>query len=322
MRNRKKIITATTLVLIIGMLITGCSGSTKLAKDAAAMVNGNSISLSDFEKTLAFQRMSYETQFGSDILNQEVGEGMTLLDSLKNQILEMLIVDELLLQEAAKNNITVTEEEIKEVYDPYKEYTESNEDYKAFAEENNLDEAYIKGTIEKDILIHKYKDFYLNNLDISKEAAKAYYDDNQEFFLREEVSAKHILVRSTVEGAKEKAEDILSKINGPDDFMKLWEGYQQQPEEGIVVEDLGYFRKGEMVPEFENKAFSMKANEVSDIVETTFGYHIILVEDIINEIQVYEEIEEYLIQFLKDQDFQEHIETLKSEAKIVKREEL
>lgn len=320
--NRKKIIVALTALLMMAIFITGCSSSTKLSQDAVAAVNGNSITLAEFEKTLALQKMSYEAQLGPDIFNQDMGTGMTLLDSIKQSVLEKLVLDEVILQEAAKNDITVTDEEIEESYGPYVMFTEENEAFKQFAEENNIDEAYIKQQITKDVTIHKYRDLYISDLEIAEEAAKAYYDENTEFFAREEVNAKHILVRTDTEDAEKKAQDILSKIANRDDFMTLWEGYKETPEEGIVVEDLDYFGRGEMVPEFEEAAFAMNPGEVSGIVETTFGYHIILVEDSINEIETFEDVKNNLMEFLKEQGFQDHIEELMEQAKIVKKEEL
>lgn len=320
--NRKKGIVALTVLLMMAILITGCSSSTKLSQDAVATVNGNNIGLAEFEKTLALQRMSYEAQLGPDVFNQDMGTGMTLLDSIKQSVLEKLILDELLLQEAAKNNITVTEEEIEESYGPYLTFKEQNEAFRQFAEENDIDEAYIKQQITKDITIHKYRDFYIGNLEIAEEAAQAYYDENTDFFAKEEVNAKHILVRTGTEDAEKKAQDILSKINNRGDFMALWEGYMAAPEEGIIVEDLEYFGKGQMVPEFEEAAFALKAEEVSGVVETMFGYHIILVEDTINEVETFEDVKENLIEFLKEQGFNDHIEGLMEQAKIVKKEEL
>lgn len=324
--NRRRMLLTLTVLLTVGIFMAGCSSTAKIPQDAVAVVNGNNISITNFEKTLALQRMSYEAEFGPDVLNQDMGSGMTLLDSIKQRILEQLVLEEVVFQEAMKKNIEITDEEIEEGYAPYVALLEENESFKEFAEENNIDEDYIKQQIKKDIGIHKYRDAFVGDLDISQEAAKTYYDENPDFFAKEEVTAKHILVRTTGEDdkekAKEKAEEILGKINNSEDFLKEWNAYKEASDEKIIAEDLGAFGRGQMVSEFEEVAFSLKPKEISDIVETSFGYHIILVEDYTNEVSEFEEVKEYLVEYLKEEAFQENLQELLEKAKIAKKEEL
>jgi parvulin-like peptidyl-prolyl isomerase len=83
----------------------------------------------------------------------------------------------------------------------------------------------------------------------------------------------------TKEEAKKKAQAILDRIRKGEDFAKLAEEYSGDPSSKSKGGDTGYFAKGAMVPEFEKAAFSLKPGEVSDLVETQFGYHIIKGED-------------------------------------------
>lgn len=320
--NYRKLITGTIFLLIMALFISGCSNTTKLPEDAVALINGKAISIGEFEKNLALQKMSYETQLGPDIFDQEVSSGMTLLDSIKRSVLESLVIEEILFQEANKKGIEVTQEEIQESIDPYMEFLETNEALKEFTEKNEIDEDFIKSQMTKDITIHKYRESFIEDQEIAEEAAKAYYDDNPEAFTKEEVEAKHILVIKDTENAEKKAQDILDNIKNPEDFETHWKKYAEGAEEGIIAEDLGAFGRGAMVPEFEQAAFSLKPNEISAIVETSFGYHIILVEDTINETLAYEDMKDNLIEFLKDQAFQDHVEELIDKAKVVKKEEL
>ncbi|NLM04841.1 MAG: hypothetical protein GX214_07465 [Clostridiales bacterium] len=324
--NRKRILFILAMILIMGSIMTACTGSSKLPEDAVAVVNGSNISIDNFEKTLALQRMSYEAEYGEELLNQDLGSGMTLLDSIKERILEQLILEELVLQEATKKNIEITDEEIEERYTAYKEFADGNEEFKKFSEENNIDEEYIKEQLKKDLVIHKYRDAFIEEVEISSEDAKKYYDENTEYFTIEEVTAKHILVRVTEEDnkdkAKEKAEEILGKINSPEDFLKEWEAYESQDDSTIIAEDLGSFGRGIMVPEFEEVAFSLNPKEISDVVETSFGYHIILVEDYNKEESKFEDVEIYIVEYLKEEAFQKNLMELMDNAKITKKEEL
>ncbi|SDJ83324.1 peptidylprolyl isomerase [Natronincola ferrireducens] len=318
-KTRKKLILVA-MLLIAALLFTACSSPQKISEDAVAVVNGTNIPMEEFEKLLALQRIEYEMMYGPDILTQDLGTGMTLLDTIKKGVLENLVKSEILLQEAMKNNITVEDEDIEEAYNSYVEHMEGNEDLKVFTEENNIDEAFVRKEMKKNLIIHRYRDFYFENLEIDEAAAEAYYGDNPLEFVSK-VSAKHILVLAATEDAEGKAEELLSKINNEEEFSALFEQYVEAAAgDEIIAEELGYFGRQQMVPEFEAAAFSLNPGEISDIVQTSFGYHIILVED--KETYSFEEMKDYIIQFLKQKDFEIHIGELEEKSNITKREEL
>ncbi len=79
--------------------------------------------------------------------------------------------------------------------------------------------------------------------------------------------------------AKALAEELLGKIKGGADFAKLAKQYSDDDSNAAEGGELGWFRKGRMVPEFEKAAFALKPGQVSEVIETSFGYHIIKVED-------------------------------------------
>jgi peptidyl-prolyl cis-trans isomerase D len=110
---------------------------------------------------------------------------------------------------------------------------------------------------------------------------KAYYEDNKSDFTQEEgVKASHILVRPEGDdkaGAKKKAERLLSKIKKGADFAKLAKKHSEDKGSARNGGNLGYFARGRMAKSFEEAAFALKTGEVSELVETKFGYHIIKV---------------------------------------------
>ena len=114
-----------------------------------------------------------------------------------------------------------------------------------------------------------------------------YYEDNPEMFKQEkEVKARHILFKVNKDTSeeeekkiKEKALSVLKMAREGDDFAALAKEYSEGPT-GKKGGDLGFFSRGRMVKPFEDAAFNMKKDEISDLVKTTFGYHIIWVEDI------------------------------------------
>ena len=116
---------------------------------------------------------------------------------------------------------------------------------------------------------------------------KSYYDSHQEEFKTPEmVRARHILIRVSPSStdqekkkAREKAEEILAKIKKGEDFEKLATQFSEDPGSKQRGGDLGFFPRGRMVKSFEDAAFSLKPGEVSGIVETQFGFHIIKLEE-------------------------------------------
>lgn len=122
---------------------------------------------------------------------------------------------------------------------------------------------------------------------IQEDEVKTYYKAHKdEFTAPEMVRARHILVRvdkSASEGEKKaanrKLSGILKRAKTGEDFAKLAAEFSEDPGAKEKGGDLGFFQKGSMVSEFETAAFSLKPGEISGIVETQFGYHIIKVEE-------------------------------------------
>ncbi len=126
-----------------------------------------------------------------------------------------------------------------------------------------------------------------DKVNVTDKEVKAYYEQHKsEFQEPAQVRARHILVKVPANAdkkawaeAKKKAEKIRAKALKGEDFAKLAKEYSDDPGSKSRGGDLGYFQKGRMVPEFEKAAFSLKVGQISKPVKTTFGYHIIKLED-------------------------------------------
>ena len=158
--------------------------------------------------------------------------------------------------------------------------------------------------------------------------AKDFYQKNPERFQQaEQVRASHILIRvddkadaKTKAKAKAEIEAVLKQVKGGGDFAKL---AQEHSQDGSAAQggDLNYFSKGQMVPAFDKVAFSLQPGQVSGIVTTQFGYHIIKVVDHKPaHVVTFEEASPQIKQFLGEQKKQQHaeafIEGLKKKSKI------
>ncbi|MDF2676710.1 MAG: PpiC-type peptidyl-prolyl cis-trans isomerase [Bacillota bacterium] len=118
----------------------------------------------------------------------------------------------------------------------------------------------------------------MNNIQVTDEELKEYYENNiSKFKTEESVKASHILVDS-----EEKANEILEDITDGLSFEEAAKQNSSCPSKAQGG-DLGQFGRGQMVQEFDEKVFSMKKGEISEPVKTQFGYHIIKVTDVISE---------------------------------------
>ena len=123
------------------------------------------------------------------------------------------------------------------------------------------------------------------NVTITEEAAKNYYDQNKaRYGTEEQRRASHILIAtegSDKAAARKKAEEILAKVKAaPNDFAKLARENSKDPGSAAQGGDLGFFGRGMMVKPFEEAAYRLQNGEISDVVETDFGFHIIRVTEI------------------------------------------
>ncbi len=169
------------------------------------------------------------------------------------------------------------------------------------------------------------------SVNVSEADAEKFYNDNKERFKKPEtVRASHILIRpespdpekvktmtdeekkksfdESKKKAEQKAQELLAQLKKGDDFAKLATENSACPskKEGG---DLGTFGRGEMAPEFEKAAFSLKPGELSDIVETRFGYHIIKLAEK-NEASVvpFADVKNFIMENLKKQKIGEAIQ--------------
>jgi len=111
---------------------------------------------------------------------------------------------------------------------------------------------------------------------------RAYNDNIQQYSTPEQVRASHILLKTEGKDdatVKKQAQELLAKAKAGADFAELAKKNSQDDSSAVKGGDLDFFGKGKMVPEFDKAAFSMKPGEISDLVKSQFGYHIIKVTD-------------------------------------------
>ncbi len=171
---------------------------------------------------------------------------------------------------AYKGQVSVTDEDLDKYYkDHAKQFT--------IPEHADIELVVLdQGAAEKSVTITE------NDL-------QGYYNQNKDrFAIPEQRRAQHILILTPrgakdaeKEEARKKAEDVLTQVRAnPARFAELAKTYSQDPGSAKNGGDLGYFARGKMVKEFSDAAFALQKGDVSDIIQTEYGFHIIMVTDI------------------------------------------
>ena len=325
-----KKITALTLSSLLCISAVGCS-SKKNNSDIVAKVNENNITIEDFKVTLALNKIDLESKYGSTVWETEVENGVKFKDTFKNRVLKGMIDVEAVCEEAKKDGLTPSEEEIDKAFDELNKNLYANENYKKILEDLKISDTCIKSQVEKTLTIQKYTENFDKNLKISDEEMKKYYEEHKADYYKDEVKASHILI-STVDDngkelseakkkkAKKKAEEVLKKAKSGEEFSELAKEYSDDPGSAAKGGDLGYFTKGQMVQPFEEAAFSLKSGEISGLVESEYGYHIIKVYDKIDKQLTFDEVKYEIKKTLTEDKYMESIEAITKKAKVEKNE--
>lgn len=309
---------AVALVLSTAEWPASAADKKQSSEDKVAVVNGAVITRTDFDRAVSFAKQR-ALQTGKPVDDAQLNRG----------VLEQLIGTALLYQESKKEGIKVDQKAVDERLEQWKKQFPNEEEYKKAMSNANLSVPQMKQDITKGMTIEKFiVERFVDKTTVPEKEIKAYYESRLNLFKQpEQVKASHILIKVDPKAKESEKEDALKKIRDiqkkqvkGDDFAKLAKEYSQGPS-NAKGGDLGYFKRGQMVPAFEEVAFKLKPGEVSDIVKTRFGYHLIKVVDKKPESTVpYAEIKDRLAQYLKRDKVQKEIkqlvEKLRKEAKV------
>jgi peptidyl-prolyl cis-trans isomerase C len=287
----------------------GAAGTTPDA-ETVAVVNGTVITKEQVDRELTGHQQKMVR--AGQALNPE------LLAGLRERVIEGLIDRTLLHQASVKGGITVSDEEVDEQFGQIREQFPSDEAFNSVLMQMNMTEEVLREELRGGISVNKFVDErFGSSADISPGEARAYYDSHPEAFVTpEQVRARHILIRSDAEGgedaegkARKAIEEIREEALAGGDFGELAKEHSQCPssEQGG---DLGYFTRGKMTKDFEDTAFALEPGELSGIVDTEFGHHLIKVEDRKPEGTIpFEDVEERLRAYLGQEAVKEAVQS-------------
>ncbi|WP_422485647.1 peptidylprolyl isomerase [Gudongella sp. DL1XJH-153] len=291
------------IIMIASAVLSGCSTDTQ---GLVAEVDGQPITQEEFDKDFQVYKDLYERQLGEGALEQEGIDGKTMGESLEESILEKLIMERLIQADNEEKGIEVSEEEIQEYIDDYKESIGGEESYQQFLQSNNLSEEYFVDNMRKELQGQKNKEDFIGGLTVSEEEAMEYYETNGEDIV--EINASHILL-----GSEEEALSVMDRLDSGEDFAQVATAKSMDSVSAVNGGNLGYFGKGQMIPEFEDVAFQLEEGEISNVVKTEVGYHIIKVQD---KKESFEDLEAKIVALIEEQEYFEYVQSLREEATI------
>ncbi|MBI5788225.1 MAG: peptidylprolyl isomerase [Candidatus Schekmanbacteria bacterium] len=273
-----------------------------------ATVNGMAIYQAEME--MALKQAKMQLMFSGRSLEE------SQMAALEKETLETLIDRELLLQESQKAGTKIEDAAINEKIELMKKRFPEEAKFKEALAMRNLSLEELRNQIKEGLTLQQYVEKEIaSKVAVTDEEAKKHYDQNQEMFkMPEQVKASHILIKvepaadeAEKTAAHKKIEQIQERVKKGEDFAALAKEVSQCPsaEQGG---DLGYFGRGRMVKPFEDTAFSINKDQVSDIITSDFGYHLIKVTDKKPEATApFEEIKDRLKQYMKQMKVEEKV---------------
>jgi peptidyl-prolyl cis-trans isomerase C len=287
--------------------------------DVVARVNGEDVKKSELEMAIR----SLEERARSAVPAEQ-------RDAVYRQVLDRLIGFHLLVQEAKARKVVAPPWEVDSQVEQIKKQFPSEDAFKQMLQSRGVTADQLRTDTAQTIAVNVMLKAELEpKVAVTADAGKKFYDENKARFRQDDsVHASHILIRTPENAdaaakakAKSQADGLLAQITKGGDFAGLAKQFSQDPGSAPNGGDLGFFSKGQMVPAFEQAAFSLKPGQTSGVVETPFGYHIIRVSETkagrdLTYDEVKGQIDEYLKQQIRDQKSQEFVDQLRAKGKV------
>jgi peptidyl-prolyl cis-trans isomerase C len=284
-----------------------------------ARVNGEAIGKADLENAVK----GLEGRAGGPVPADQ-------RDRVYRGVLDDMISYRLLVQEVKARKIVVPEAEIDAQIAQIRGQFQTDAQFQQALAVQKMTLDAVRRDASSEIGVSKLVESEIaDKIAVKPEAITDFYQKNQGKFQQgARVRASHILISvpETADAAaklqaKTKAEGVLKELKAGKDFAAAAKENSQDPGSAVNGGDLGYFEQGQMVPPFEQAAFALKPGEMSDLVETPFGFHIIKVADkqasrVVPIEEAKPQIEQYLTGQNRQAQTQAFVNTLKTKAKI------
>jgi peptidyl-prolyl cis-trans isomerase C len=272
------------------------------AEGRAAVVNGAAISREESDReVLRIQRA---------LLGMGKPLTCSQIVSVSKEVIESLIRRELLYQESRKAGVKIDPQEVDKEINGLKRQFLTEADYRNELSRRNLSEEALRAHVERTLSVQKYVgQQFLDKVNVTDGEMIASYESSLHLFKQPfQVAVSHILIQSDPrweasrkQEARRKADQTLKALKQGKDFAALAREQSDGPTRTNGGE-LGYVRQGQLDKPFEAAIFNLKPGEISDVIETDYGFHLFKVTDRKPEtILAYETVKEKIRQSLREE---------------------
>jgi peptidyl-prolyl cis-trans isomerase C len=287
--------------------------------DVLARVNGETVTKAEFDEAVA----ALEDRNRAPVPPDQ-------RDRAFRGVLDQLVSLKLLAQEAATRKVVVADADVNARIAEVRQQFPSEDAFNQALKQRNKTVDMLRAEARSSMAIQKMlEDTLSGKVAVSAQQSKDFYDKNPDQFKRpEQVRASHILfsLQETADVAakaavKRKAEGVLKQVKAGGDFAALAKEHSQDPGSAVNGGDLGFFPRGQMVPPFDQAAFTLAPGSTSELVETQFGYHIIRVAakreaGTVSLEEVRPQLEQYLENMNRQREMQAFVDGLKAKGKV------
>ena len=275
--NKIKKLLITAMLGTLAFSTVGCKMIEKtpeaIQKTVIAKVGNEKITKGDLDKLIKPYMEQYAQQYGEDFESNETMKEQ--IKSLKTQAVGILVDEKILLQKAEELNLVPEQEEldrqIAETMESDKETYGGEEAFNQALEASGLDEESYKEFIKKQIITQLVIEDMTKDVNITEDDIKKHYDENPNEFTEADIS--HILVTDEAQ-----AKEIKEKLDNGGDFEALAKEFSIDGSKDNGG-SLGVTKYNTLVPEFVEGLNSIKEGEISEPVQSQYGYHIIKYKD-------------------------------------------
>lgn len=307
------------LVMVLCFSMIGCSNSNAFKVGETEFSNEEVDKVkSILTATQSYTDANYLAQFKESKDND---------DKIKQEVISYMIDNEVVYQQAQKEKIKVTDDEVNQKYSQIEKMLDTNQEYKKLLDDAGVDEDYLKETIKKDLAVQKYRENYEQDLKVTDKEVEKYYKEHKDEFKEESVEAYHILVStlddnnkpvddSKKEELKSKAESLLKEIKNGGDFEKIAKENSDDKSSGKKGGYLGYFTKDSKNAQFTKEAFKLEKGQVSNVFETPFGYEIVKVTNKKTEQKSLEDSREEIVNRILADKYLDQVNSLREKSDV------
>ena len=317
-------ITSATIILLVTLLLTTASAAPEIISGIAAIVNDDVITIYEVNREYATILREEEKRTGQPLSPEA-------LKTLKQDLITALIDRKLIKQKIKELNIAVSEEEVRQSIEDVKKQNKLSQEALTsalLAQGMTFDQyrAQIKEQLERLRLMSQE---VKSKIQVGEKEIRDYYDANLSQFTEEPTyRARHIFLKIAKNASNDeikkvmlKAANVMTETGSGADFAEMAKKYSDDPGAAKDGGDLGTFKKGDMLPEIENAVLAMKPGEISELVTSSAGFHIIKLEEkIAGKVKPFESvkglIDDQLYRKKSEERFKQWAEDLRKSATI------